>query len=58
MSVIVVVTVIVTVIMTVIMTMTMLGSLHILKTDRLLTRSKLAVNRITELLDSSLKNFL
>ena len=57
MSVIVVVTfVTMTVIMTVIMTM--LGSLHILKTDRLLTRSKLAVNRITELLDSSLKNFL
>ena len=64
MSVIVLVTMLVTMLVTVIMTVivtvlvTMFSSLHILKTDRLLTWSKLAVNRITELLDCSLKHFL
>ena len=65
MTVIVVVTVIM--VMIVIMSMIMsvivsvivpLMSFKIFKTDRLLTRLELAINRITELLDSSLEHLL
>ena len=47
--------VIVTMIMSVIVIVAMLGILQVLKADRLLTRSKLAINRISEFLDCSFK---
>ena len=59
MTVIVVVTVIMVMIVIVSMIVSMivpLMSFKIFKTDRLLTRLELAINRITELLDSCLKD--
>jgi len=47
------------VIMSVVMSMIVpLMTFKIFKTDRLLTRLELAINRITELLDSSLEHLL
>ena len=56
-TVIMVMTVIMIVIVTMIMSVivAMLGILQVLKADRLLTRSKLAINRISEFLDCSFK---